>query len=51
MSARTQYQNAKQGSYKSIITFKGRFTAALQRYKENGNLKLPKACVAMDFIE
>ena len=51
LSARTQYQNVKQGAYESIIAYKERFTAALQAYEEIGNPKLPDSSIAMDFME
>ena len=50
LAARSTYSTMRQGSYKSIITYKERFTVALKAYEDQGNPKLDDKDITMDFF-
>ncbi len=50
MSARTTYQQMRQGPYESIILYKERFNNALKAYMDQGNPKMGDVDIAMDFF-
>ncbi len=47
--ARQHYQQIKQGSYESIVSFKSRFDATLKAFIDTGNVTPDSVDVAMDF--
>jgi hypothetical protein len=50
-SSRRQYQSIKQGGYKSLISYRERFNAALNAYKEQENPDMEDADITLDFFD
>ena len=48
---RRKYQEAKQGPYESIVSYKERFDYLLEAYKDVGNAEMEESDIAMDFFE
>jgi hypothetical protein len=49
-SARKQYQSIRQGGYETLISYRVRFDAALNAYKEQENPDMEDTDIALDFL-
>jgi hypothetical protein len=50
-SARKQYQSIRQGGYESLISYRERFDAALNAYKEQENPDMEDTDIALNFFD